>query len=193
MTTPCTLWHIDRLPVPSRSNRADSSEIQIKPAVMAAITCPWQHPHWKETSICRQTGPSLNKNCVDPTCPLCSSSPEDLAHFLKSCPSLDPKDFWECTYHQNPTASAGIFWTQLILTLVALVQDAAWWALKPKCSCGRLNNFTNPTALPWSSQCQSIPLLVWEGLMNSHYGDVLDHITYIYALHMTIHWQSHTL
>ena len=31
----------------------------------------------------------FNQNKVDPTCPLCLSAPEDLPHFLISCPLLD--------------------------------------------------------------------------------------------------------
>ena len=32
----------------------------------------------------------FNQNKVNPTCPLCKSAPEDLPHFLLSCPSLAP-------------------------------------------------------------------------------------------------------
>ena len=32
----------------------------------------------------------FNQNSVKPTCPLCKQAPEDLPHFLRSCPDLEP-------------------------------------------------------------------------------------------------------
>ena len=32
----------------------------------------------------------FNQNSVNPTCPLCKQAPEDLPHFLLSCPGLEP-------------------------------------------------------------------------------------------------------
>lgn len=126
----------------------------IEPAVMAAISSPWQKNHWKSFTrnavhrhwvqkmreeaarkssmkymasqsnnphaahhlwprggcasrkrvaasfrakmisgsyILQANRARFNQNTVNPTCPLCGLAPEDLPHFMLSCPSLDPQ------------------------------------------------------------------------------------------------------
>ena len=43
-----------------------------------------------ESYILQANRARFNQNSVNPTCPLCKQAPEDLPHFLLSCPGLEP-------------------------------------------------------------------------------------------------------